>query len=306
MKNSPEQTLTAIREKAIELGFDACGFTQAGISEEFTTWYSQYLGNGLHGKLHYLENNKAKILNPGLLMADAKTVVCLVTHYRCTQQNPNPHIARYAQVNDYHIVLKEKANSLLLFMQGIIPGLQGRVFTDSGVLPEKYYAAKAGLGFIGKNSLLIQPEAGSFMFISAILINRELPADPALQESCGSCHRCIDACPTEALSPYGLDARRCLTYHNIESKEPVPENIVPHLYDHWFGCDICQNVCPWNATTNNRQPRLFHLLKQVTGLTRQKLKDYTETGFDKDFSNTALIRAGLKKLKKNSGCIPSD
>lgn len=301
MKNKLEQTLSSIRNKAYELGFDGCGFTDAVVSSTFASWFENYLAEGLNGDLHYLARNKAKILNPSVLMPDAKTVVCLTAHYRCNNKNDNPKIARYAQVNDYHLIAKEKAHELLTYMQDLIPGLQGRVFIDSGCFPEKYFAAQAGLGFIGKNNLLIQPSAGSFLFISTILINHALPSDTPLTESCGSCTRCVDACPVGALGHEGLDARRCLSFHNIENQRTVPGEIAVHLKDHWFGCDICQEVCPWNAEVNWPQPRLFHLMQPVTGLSYQKLGEYTEAEFARDFSNTVLRRAGLEKLKHSAG-----
>ncbi|NLA25564.1 MAG: tRNA epoxyqueuosine(34) reductase QueG [Bacteroidales bacterium] len=291
-----------IKQKALEIGFNNCGIANAEIDQKFKNWYENYLDLGYNAELHYLNTNKSKILNPQNIIPDAKSVICFTAAYQFDDNKINKHISRYAQVNDYHTIMKSKIKEMVGFIKNYVPNINARIFVDSGYFPEKYFAAKAGLGFIGKNRLLINPEIGSFQFIGAILTNIDLPPDNKISESCGSCSICIDSCPTNALNKNGVNANLCLSYHSIENKSQVSNDIAKHLKSRWFGCDICQEVCPWNKFENLPKPRLFDLQKPVTNLNSNNLCAYNEENFKIDFRETVIFRTGLKKLKHNAGC----
>ena len=245
-----------IKQKAISLGFSACGIAPVRKLIEEEQRLKDYLANHYHGEMGYMANHFDKRLDPALLVPGAKSLVVVLMNYYPHQLQAaadTPVISKYAYGKDYHMVVKERLLQLFNFIDKEVSSVQGRVFTDSAPLLERAWAVQAGLGWIGKNGLLINKEMGSFFFIGEIVIDLELEYDqPYLKENCGSCNKCLNVCPTKALvKPYLLDARRCISYLTIELKEDTPEEFKPLLNNRIFGCDSCQDVCHWNRKSKH-------------------------------------------------------
>ena len=239
-----------IRERALEEGFGAVGFARAGKVPEEPL--KQWLRNGFHGEMFYMERSLERRLDPSLVLDGARTIVSLIYPYP-HQETVTPDnremgiVARYALGKDYHLVLEKKLRKILAGIQEGYPGVQGRCYVDSGPVAETYWAWRAGLGWIGKNSLLLSREFGSWFFLSEILLDAELEPSSPGPEFCGSCTACIDACPTAAIiEPGKVDARKCISYLTIEHRSGIPESLKSSMGNRIFGCDICQEVCPWN------------------------------------------------------------
>lgn len=251
---------TLIKEKAEQLGFAACGIAKVRKLEEEEERLKAFLQKNHHGAMGYLANHFEKRLDPGKLVPGSKSVVVVLLNYfpKMLQKGSDvPVISKYAYGTDYHLVIKDKLKSLYRFVEENAGKLNGRIFTDSAPVLERYWAVQAGLGWIGKNGLLLNKELGSFFFIGELIIDLELEYDePYEKEHCGSCNQCLSACPTQALvQPYVLDARRCISYLTIELKDVIPEVFHKKLMRRSYGCDICQDVCPWNqhpAITKNK------------------------------------------------------
>lgn len=297
--NKQELTIR-IKEEAIKLGFAECGIAQADFLEADAQNLQAWLNKGYHAGLDYMANHFEKRTDPRLLVENCKSVIVVLLNYlpEKKQNEENPQIAYYAYGNDYHQIVKDKLHELFAFIKSISDTpVDGRVFTDSAPVLERAWAKKAGLGRIGKNTHLINTKIGSFCFIGELILDLELEYDQAISKTCGTCHRCIDACPTHALrEPYLLDANRCLSYHNIESKNAIPENIKANMSNRLFGCDICQKVCPSNigclATSDSK-------LTPIQDLLNMELVDWekiSETEFNERFKNSPLKRAGYNKL----------
>ncbi|MCX6236070.1 MAG: tRNA epoxyqueuosine(34) reductase QueG [Bacteroidia bacterium] len=304
MENLPEIYSRLIKEKAIELGFSACGIAAVRSLEEERNRLHSWLLDGMNGSMNYMANHFEKRLDPGKLEEGAKSVISVLINYFPALKQTDlaaPKISKYAYGKDYHLVVKEKLNNLLTFIQSAILPCNGRAFTDSAPVLERPWAKAAGLGWIGKNSLLVSKEHGSYVFIGELIIDLELSYDtPFGGDFCGNCSRCIDACPTGAIvAPRVIDARKCISYHTIENKEEVPESIKAQLHNQLFGCDICQDVCPWNKKIMPNQSNDF---KPIKGLLEMSWKDWMKlepNTYTKIFSHSAFERAGYKRIKRN-------
>jgi epoxyqueuosine reductase len=249
-----------------------------------------------------MENNFDKRLNPTLLVDDAKSVVSLLLNYYPSdfQNHDSYKISKYAYGQDYHFVIKEKLKELLASIQETIGDVSGRAFVDSAPVLDKAWAAKSGLGWIGKNSNLLTKKVGSFYFIAELIIDLDLEYDNATTDHCGTCTACIDACPTEAIiAPYIVDGSKCISYFTIELKENIPQEMQGKL-DHWaFGCDVCQDVCPWNKYSKPHKEPLFNANPELLSYTKKDWEEITEETFKAVFKNSAVKRTKYEGLQRN-------
>lgn len=303
MKDLRAEYSALIKREAKRLGFLSCGIAKAGFLEEEAPKLEKWLKEDRHGKMHYMENYFDKRLDPTLLVPGAKSVVSLLLNYHSEekQQDPTaPKISSYAYGEDYHLVIKEKLKELLQLLNDKIGEIDGRVFVDSAPVMDKAWAARAGLGWVGKNTNLISKQVGSFFFIAELIIDIDLAYDLPVADHCGSCTACIDACPTEALiAPYQIDGSKCISYATIELKESIPSQFKNKM-DGWvFGCDICQTVCPWNRFATPHQEPRFNPNKELLELTQDDWLELTEETFKRVFKKSAVKRTKFKGLKRN-------
>jgi epoxyqueuosine reductase len=300
--NRSEHT-AMIKAEAARLGFMSCGIAKARFLEEEAPRLERWLHEGKHGEMKYMENHFDKRLDPRLLVDDARSVISLTLNYY-TDQTPSdpeaPKLSKYAYGSDYHHVIKDKLKALLAFIQEHIGEVGGRAFVDSAPVLDKAWAREAGLGWIGKNANLLTKQRGSFFFIAELIIDMELDYDTHVTEHCGSCTACIDACPTEAIvAPYVVDGSRCISYFTIELKDQIPEE-VQGKFDQWmFGCDVCQDVCPWNRFSLAHQEPAFEPHPQLLDMSKRDWEELTEETFRVIFRNSAVKRTRYEGLKRN-------
>lgn len=292
-----------IKSEAKRLGFSHTGISSACFLEQEAPRLEQWLKNNMHGKMSYMERNFDKRLDPRLLVDGAKSVVSFVLNYfpEATQNDPEaPKISRYAYGKDYHLVIKEKLFQLLNFIRENIGEVNGRAFVDSAPVLDKAWAQKSGLGWIGKNSNLINPKNGSYFFIAELILDIELEPDLPITDYCGTCTKCIDACPTQAIiKPYVVDGSKCISYFTIELKDAFPESL-KNTFDDWvFGCDVCQEVCPWNRFSKTTQEPAFHPREGLLEMSKSDWYEITEDVFNKVFKDSAVQRTGFEGLKRN-------
>jgi len=300
--NNKEKYTNFIKSEAKRLGFLSCGISKAGFLEEEAPRLENWLNNNHQGKMSYMENNFDKRLDPTLLVEDAKSVVSLLLNYYPSEfQNPESYkISKYAFGQDYHFVIKEKLKELLFSIQSTIGEVSGRAFVDSAPVLEKAWAAKSGLGWIGKNSNLITKKTGSFYFIAELIIDLELDYDFSTTDHCGTCTACIDACPTDAImAPYVVDGSKCISYFTIELKDNIPAEMKGKFEDWAFGCDICQDICPWNKFSKAHKEPLFNPNPEIVSMSRKDWEEITEETFKVVFKNSALKRTKFEGLKRN-------
>lgn len=299
----PKQTYTAlIKQQAKSLGFEYCGISKAGFLEEEAPRLEKWLNNNMHGEMKYMENYFDKRLDPRLLVDGAKSVVSLLlNYYPEKEQNPDaPKISKYAYGADYHFVIKEKCKTLIDVLKTEIGDVNGRCFVDSAPVMDKAWAQKSGLGWVGKNSNLINKNSGSFFFIAELIIDVELEYDAPIKDYCGTCTRCIDACPTNAIvAPYVVDGSKCISYFTIELKENIPADYKNKFNDWAFGCDVCQDVCPWNRFSKPHTEPLFNNTSNLLEWDAKQWQEITQEVFSKVFKNSAVKRTGFKGLKRN-------
>ena len=292
-----------IKQEAKRLGFDYCGISKAAFLEEEAPRLEKWLNKNMHGEMHYMENHFDKRLDPRRLVEGAKSVVSLLLNYFPEQQqagNDAPRISKYAYGNDYHTVIKEKCKEFIHTLKEKIGDVDGRCFVDSAPVLDKAWAKKSGLGWVGKNSNLITKESGSFFFIAELIIDVELEYDGELKDYCGTCTRCIDACPTDAITqPYVVDGSKCISYFTIELKENIPSEYKGKFNNWAFGCDICQDVCPWNRFSQPHKEPLFDNDKGVLNWGKNEWEEITEEVFATVFNNSPLKRPKYKGLKRN-------
>ena len=292
-----------IKHKAKDLGFLSCGIAKASFLSEEAPKLEQWLQQGRHGKMTYMENHFDKRLDPTLLVPGAKSVVSLLLNYHSEEKQSDPEapkISTYAYGQDYHTVIKEKLTQLMLYLREEIGEIEGRVFVDSAPVMDKAWASRSGLGWVGKNTNLISKQVGSFFFIAELIIDLDLEYDLPVADHCGSCTACIDSCPTEALiAPYQIDGSKCISYATIELKESIPETFKDKMEGWAFGCDICQTVCPWNRFATPHQETAFMPKKEVLELSSKDWQELTEETFKKVFQKSAVKRAKFSGLKRN-------
>lgn len=301
--NTREQT-NLIRQKAAGLGFLACGISSAGFLAEEKSRLENWLVRGMHGEMDYMGRNTEKRLDPRLLVEGAQSVISVLLNYYPTKRQTDPQapvLSKYAYGKDYHLVLKEKLQALLQFIREEITPCQGRVFVDSAPVLDKAWAARAGLGWVGKHTNLISLEHGSFFFIGELILDLELePEEKIVSNHCGNCTRCIDACPTRAIvAPYVVDARKCISYQTIELKGDLDEDLKGKFKNRVFGCDICQDVCPWNLKSEPHHEPAFDPHPQLMQLTSKEWLDMDQSLFNELFRNSAVKRTKYAGLKRN-------
>jgi epoxyqueuosine reductase len=302
MTNISKNT-TLIKSEAKRLGFDYAGISKADFLEEEAPRLENWLNNNMHGQMSYMQNHFDKRLDPRLLVPGAKSVISLLLNYFPSEDQTDtsaPKISKYAYGKDYHDVIKEKLNLLLEFIRENIGEVDGRAFVDSAPVLDKAWAKKSGLGWIGKHSNLINKSSGSFYFIAELIIDLDLEYDGAVKDYCGTCTKCIDACPTDAIiAPYVVDGSKCISYFTIELKENIP-NDVKGKFDNWtFGCDVCQDVCPWNRFSKPHSEPLFQANGELLNMKKEDWYELTEETFKRVFKGSAVKRTKLSGLKRN-------
>ncbi|MGC9343644.1 MAG: tRNA epoxyqueuosine(34) reductase QueG [Bacteroidales bacterium] len=303
MKNIQEYS-ELIKKKALQLGLSACGISRAEVHEEDKSVLEKWLMQGMHADMDWMAKHSDLRKDPDKLFPGARSVVSVLLNYytQRMQDDPSaPVVSKYAYGRDYHRVLKKKLKDLLGFIQEIIPGTKGRAFVDSAPVLEHSFARNAGLGWIGKHSLLISPEFGSYVFLGELIIDAELDyAEEEVKDLCGNCRLCIDECPTHAIKPGRVvDANRCISYLTIENPGPIPEEFKENMFNRVFGCDICQEVCPWNRKLTEHNVTDFQPDEKMMSMTKEEWKNMDEKSFKGIFSGTPVMRAKFKGLKRN-------
>ncbi|MBA3971286.1 MAG: tRNA epoxyqueuosine(34) reductase QueG [Bacteroidetes bacterium] len=300
--NSSKYT-TLIKTEAQRLGFDYVGISKADFLQEEAPRLESWLNNNMHGQMSYMENHFDKRLDPRLLVPGAKSVISLLLNYYPSQEQKDPSapkISKYAYGKDYHLVIKEKLNFLLEFIKENIGEVDGRAFVDSAPVLDKAWAKKGGLGWIGKNSNLLNKSSGSFFFIAELIIDLELEYDGAVKDYCGTCTKCIDACPTDAIvAPYVVDGSKCISYFTIELKENIPTSVKGKFENWMFGCDICQDVCPWNRFSKPHSEPHFQPNGELLNMKKEDWEEITEETFKRVFKDSAVKRTKYAGLKRN-------
>jgi len=292
-----------VKQLSLRHGFDFCGISVAGFLEDEATRLETWLRQDQHGKMGYMENHFDKRLDPTLLVPGAKSVISLLLNYYTDAQQTDPHapkISKYAYGEDYHTVIKTKLADLLQNLRDEFGDIDARVFTDSAPVLEKAWAAKSGLGWVGKNSNLINKTGGSFFFIAEIISDLELAPDGPMKDFCGTCTRCIDACPTQAITePYKVDGSRCISYFTIELREEIPQEFKGKFENWMFGCDICQDVCPWNRFSKPHNHPEFMPGPNLLNYSKTDWEEITEDVFKEIFRRSPVKRTKFEGLKRN-------
>lgn len=297
-----EKYSNLIKSKASAFGFQSCGISKADFLEEEAPRLEQWLKNNFHGEMRYMENHFDKRLDPRLLVEGSKSVISLSYNYfpEELQNNSDFKLAKYAYGEDYHDVIKDKLRILVAELQEEIGEFAFRVFVDSAPVLEKAWAKKSGIGWIGKNSNLITKKNGSFYFLAEIICDLDLVEDFPVLDHCGSCTKCIDACPTQAIvSDKIIDGSKCISYATIELKDQIPDFFKDKMEDWMFGCDICQDVCPWNRFSAPTLEEKFRPNSEIKNFTKQEWKDITQEIFSSVFKKSAVKRTKFSGLKRN-------
>ena len=299
-----------IKLAAQKLGFLSCGISKADFLEDEAPRLEQWLSQGHNGSMYYMERNFDKRLDPRILVPGAKSIVSLLLNYHTDQKQIDPEapkISSYAYGVDYHSVIKNKLKKMMKIIHREIGEVNGRVFVDSAPVMDKAWAAKSGLGWVGKNTNLISKKVGSFFFIAELILDLELEYDLPVADHCGSCTACIDACPTEALiKPYQIDGSKCISYLTIELKESIPSEFQGKM-DNWaFGCDVCQTVCPWNRFSTPNDESAFKPQSDLLSLSKKEWEEMTESVFNTIFKNSAVKRTKFNGLKRNIKFLSSE
>lgn len=294
-----------IKNEALRLGFDECGISRAEDSGEEDR-YMRWIEDNHHASMGYMERNIDKRLDPRILVDGAKSIISVALNYYPHRKQPfhAPQFAYYAYGKDYHDVVKGKLKQLLSFIRQHYPEVSGRYFSDSAPVLERFWAAQAGIGFIGKNTLLIIPRKGSFFFLGELIIDLELDYDSPISENCGSCTRCLDACPTNAIEePFLINSNKCISYQTIENRGEISPEISPKLKNYVFGCDICQKVCPWNRLSTPHGTPEFMPSEDFLSIDLIKLTEMDEEEYQKLFRGSAVKRTKFAGLKRNVNAI---
>jgi epoxyqueuosine reductase len=296
-----------IKAEALRLGFDACGISRSERLKEDELRLNEWLNNGYHGSMSYMERNLEKRVDPGNLVEGAHSVISVILNYFPAEGQTDPEapvISKYAYGKDYHEIIREKLKHLLHYIHQNVSLVNGRGFVDSAPVLDRAWAARAGLGWIGKNTNLISPTRGSFFFIGSLIVDIPLHYDKPIPDFCGDCSRCINACPTKAIvAPQVVDARKCISYLTIENKGTIDPVFRDQFHNRVFGCDICQDVCPWNRKAIPNQVKEFEPLPRLLEMTREEWHSLTREQYNQMFSLSAVERAGFPNLLRNLAFI---
>jgi len=309
---SPEKNASIIKSTAKAMGFEFCGIAKAGFLEEEAPRLEEWLNQNYQGEMAYLANHFDKRLDPTKLVDGAKTVVSLAYNYfpksTLPEDKDDIKLAKYAYGEDYHVVIREKLNSLLETLREEIGEINGRAFVDSAPVMERQWAQKAGIGWIGKNSLLLNRDIGSFFFLAELIIDLEVtPDSPLIKDYCGTCTRCIDTCPTGAIVEAGVvDGSKCISYLTIELKDAIPAEFKGKMENWAFGCDICQDVCPWNRFSKPHKESRFDPHPDLMGFSKADWEEITEDTFKRVFRKSAVSRTKFSGLKRNLNFLKTD
>lgn len=302
MNSNSAKYTKLIKDEAKRLEFLSCGMSKAGFLEEEAPRLEKWLQQNMHGEMAYMENHFDKRLDPTKLVPGAKSVVSLLLNYfpKETQEEDSYKLSKYAYGTDYHFVIKDKLRQLLNYINEEIGEVHGRAFVDSAPVLDKAWAARSGLGWMGKHTNLIGKQVGSFFFIAELIIDLELDYDGPVTDHCGSCTACIDACPTQAIvEPYVVDGSKCISYFTIELKNEIPSEMNGKFDDWMFGCDVCQDVCPWNRFSKSHREPLFDPHPELLEMSRKDWEEITLEVFQKLFRKSAVKRTGFNGLQRN-------
>jgi epoxyqueuosine reductase len=291
-----------LKQMALDQGFDACGISKIEVLTDERAYLEKWLAKGFHGDMGYMERNVEKRTDPSVLVEGAQSVISVLLNYYPKEHLPESShykISKYAYGNDYHYVIKEKLQHLMDYIEQNFPGTPMRMFTDSAPVLDKSWGIRSGLGWMGKHSLLINKQMGSFFFIGEIIVGLDLQADaPYDKDYCGTCTKCIEACPTDAITEaYVLDAKRCISFLTIEAKQDVPVEFKDQLNNWIFGCDICQDVCPWNSKAKPTSEPSFRLSDDLLLMKKEDWEQMDKLKFNQLFKNSPVKRGGFKRLK---------
>lgn len=303
MNTQRKQELSnTIKQKAKKLGFLSCGISKAEFLEDEAPRLEKWLNEGKHGQMKYMENHFDKRLDPTKLVEGSKSVISLLYNYypQELQQEDTYKISKYAYGRDYHFVIKDLLKQLMQELQAEIGTIEGRAFVDSAPVLDKAWAKRSGLGWIGKHSNLLTKQVGSFYFIAELIVDLDLAYDTPVTDHCGSCTKCIDACPTQAIvEPYVVDGSKCISYFTIELKDELPTEMANQFEDWAFGCDICQDVCPWNKFSKPHNQPLFNPDQRLLKNSKEDWKEITKEVFNEIFKKSAVKRTKFEGLKRN-------
>lgn len=292
-----------IKRLAKQIGFSSCGISRARFLHEEEKNFEDWLKQGYQGTMSYLERNFDKRLDPTKLVPGAKSIISLTFNYFPTKKKFNDNsflISKYAYGKDYHIIIKDKLKELFSQMKKEVGDIEGRVFVDSAPIHERAWAKISGLGWIGKNSLLLNKKMGSYFFLAEIICDLDLEYDSTVSDHCGTCTKCIDACPTDAITQAQVvDANRCISYLTIENKNEIPKELSKSFNNYIFGCDICQDVCPWNKFSTSHNEKEFLPKEEFSKMSKKDWQELTHETFNKIFKNSAVKRAKFQGLKRN-------
>jgi len=293
-----------IKEKAIDLGFLLCGISKAQYLEKEAANLEHWLAQNYHGKMSYMANHFDKRVDPTVLVPGCKSVISLAYNYFSPSLQADkdaPKLSMYAYGKDYHKVVRKKLNQLFAWIKETFGDIDGRVFVDSAPILERDWAKKSGIGWIGKNTLLIHPQKGSFFFLAEIILDLDLEYDNPMSDYCGTCTRCIDACPTDAIDAHGylMDGSKCISYLTIELKDKIPDEFKGRMDNWMFGCDICQQVCPWNRFSTPHEESEFIPKEDLLTMTKEDWQNMTQSTFDTLFEGSAVKRTKYEGLKRN-------
>lgn len=292
-----------VKKLAKQIGFSSCGISKARFLQEEEKKFENWLKKGYQGTMSYLEKNFDKRLDPQKLVPGAKSVISLTYNYFPQKKTLNENsfiISKYAYGKDYHFIIKDKLKALFNLLKKEIGDIEGRVFVDSAPIHERAWAKISGLGWIGKNSLLLNKKMGSYFFLAEIICDLDLEYDSTISDHCGTCTKCIDACPTDAITQAQVvDANRCISYLTIENKNEIPKELSKSFNNYIFGCDICQDVCPWNKFSTSHNEREFLPKEELSKMSKKDWQELTHETFNKIFKNSAVKRTKFQGLKRN-------
>jgi len=294
---------TLVREHALSLGFGSIGFSKAEHLSDEAHLLDKWLSKGMHGTMSWMENHFDMRVDPRKLVPNAKTVISVSLQYydkSIQQTDDSPRISAYALGDDYHDVVRERLRALFNYIKDLHGDIEGRVFTDSAPVMDKAWAARSGLGWMGKNGNILNKRLGSWFFLGEIILDLEFEYDKATSDHCGTCTRCIDACPTQAITePMVIDARKCISYLTIELKESIPQDLSVKMGNWMYGCDVCQDVCPWNSKAPSTLEERFKPRKEILEMTRESWKNFDPETYQKLFKKSAVKRAKYSGLVRN-------